>query len=281
MFTFDKIKNASANIVKNLKSNIQPCDGPSYEYSSNDEDYNEFLRNIGADKPDYAKTTEYECNEEGPKAEEAENTATQSEKKSEDTSKKTFDNISDIIFDKFNQIKSSIETNKNVGNSESFEKIHTMIDELSEIVKDINTSQTNVYAHITQIKADIENIVTSSKSNSAETAFALEKLSQDISDTIARTADISTQLKDFDCLIQDQTTEFESMKSEYIALNKVINGLSSDLADVSTNQQMSKNSILALAESVDALNKKITIGFVTIGIITAIGVITPIILHFI
>lgn len=279
MFTFDKIKNASANIVKNFKSTIQPCDGPTYEYSSNDEDYNEFLKNIGTAKPDYAKETEYTY-EEVSHSTDGDIKEKHSEKKSDDNFKKTIDNISDTIFDKFNQIKTTIETNKNSGNSENFEKIYAMIDELSEIVKEINTSQSNVYAHITQIKSSAENIVALSKSNSAETAFALEKLSQDISDIIVKTADISAKISDFNCLIEEQTAEFENMKSEYISLNKVINGLSSDLSDVSTNQQMSKNSILALAESVDALNKKITIGFVTVGIIAAIGVITPIIVQF-
>lgn len=276
--TFDKIKNAGANIVKNIKSNIQPCEGPSYEYAGNDEDYNEFLKNIGADNPDYVRTDK---SEKSADCENCEKSEDEKEEKHDDTLKKTIDNISDTIFDKFNQIKTSIENGKGASGAQSVDKIYSLLDELSAVVKDIDTSQSNVYAQITQIKSGVEALEASLKSNSAETAFTLEKLSQDISDTVGKTADISTQIKDFDCLIQDQTTEFESMKSEYIALNKVINGLSADLADVSTNQQMSKNSILALAESVDALNKRMTIGFVTLGIIAALGVIIPIVIRFI
>ena len=278
--TFDKLKkhaaNASAAIVKNIKSmNIQPCDGPSYEYSSNDDDYNEFLKNMGSEQADYINIPNPNIKESKSAqadAPEVDAINEQSDEKSEASIKKKIDNISDTIFDKFNQIKSSIETNKTVSNAEDFEKTYALLDELSANIDELSVL-------LTSIKDSTDKIEKTTKNSTAEISIAIEKLSHDISAITAYISDSDNKMSEFESTITQQTAEFEKMKVEYTSLNKIINGLSADLSDVSANQQMSKNSILALAESFDSLNKKITIGFVTLGVITSLSVIVQIVFN--
>ena len=119
--TFDKLKkqavNAGTNFVRNFTSrNIQPCEGAEYEYCGNDEDYNEFLKNVGSEKQDYVNTADENKGNEIPKAE-----------KTEESVKKTLETISETIFDKFNQIKSTLEESKNSAKNEDFAKTQEIL----------------------------------------------------------------------------------------------------------------------------------------------------------
>lgn len=259
MDTFDKIKkqalNAKDNIVKNLKSmNIKPCDGAEFEYVSNDEDYNEFLKNEGFETRDYINFSGNEGSEDK---------ETESVPKEEKNN--TFDNISDMISEKINQFKRVMDdySDKKSYPKESFEQ-------LQNSVSAFDTELTKVVTALEQLKTSTDALAKETKAASAASSFTLEKTMSDIVDLNNKVNAINTSLNELNEKIISNSDDYTSIKNELIGLKSSANSINADISEISAAQQMLKNSVLSMASSIDALNKKLTTGFVTVGIIGAV-----------